>query len=154
MSIQNCTGHHPDHGPLPHTTRKRRMLLDLLANAPRPMSAEELYFTLQKETPLDRSTVYRALAQFAEKGILQRTVGDDGVAYYALPEEHRHQHQLICSRCGASVPVEGCPVEALASRLAVTTGFQITGHRLELYGLCPKCAKPSEEHEHKEEAAP
>ena len=92
--------------------------------------------------------------QFAEKGLVQRTVGDDGVAYYALPEEHRHQHQLTCSRCGASVPVEGCPVEALASRLAVTTGFQITGHRLELYGLCPKCAESKEEYPYKEEVTP
>ena len=124
----------------PKSTQKRRLLLRMLAMASKPVSVEELYTAMQEQLPLNRSTVYRASAFLTEKGLVQRTVGDDSVAYYSLPEAHRHQHQLICSICGQSVPVDGCPVEALASKLAVDTGFQITGHRLELYGICPQCA--------------
>ena len=131
----------------PKSTQKRRLLLRLLALASRPMSAEELYTSMREQLSLNRSTVYRALALLTEKRLVQRTVGDDSVAYYSLPATHQHQHLLICSVCGQSVPVDGCPVEALSRKLAVDTGFQITGHRLELYGVCPQCI------DHKEKGA-
>ena len=105
------------------------------------MSAEELYTSMRETMPLNLSTVYRSLALLTQKGLVQRVVGDDGVAYYTLSKTHSHAHLLTCSVCGRSVPVESCPIDALASKLSVSTGFSITGHRLELYGVCPGCQR-------------
>ena len=73
----------------PKSTQKRRLLLRMLAMASKPVSVEELYTAMQEQLPLNRSTVYRALAFLTEKGLVQRTVGDDSVAYYSLPEAHQ-----------------------------------------------------------------
>ena len=61
--------------------------------------------------------------------------------------DSRHRHYLICTQCGSSVPIPGCPLEELERNLGERTGFAITGHSLELYGHCPQCIhkKDSEE---------
>ena len=69
-----------------------------------------------------------------------RGSGQDGSLLYQL-RDSRHRHYLICTRCGSSVPIPGCPLEGLERSLGAKTGFAITGHNLELYGLCPQCAK-------------
>ena len=78
-------------------------------------------------------------ATLAEKGLLLRGSGQDGALLYQL-RDSRHRHYLICTRCGSAVPISGCPLEALEQSLGKETGFSITGHNLELYGLCPRCA--------------
>ena len=85
------------------------------------------------------STVYRTLSTLAEKGLLLRGSGPEGAMTYQL-RDSRHRHYLVCTGCGSAVPIPGCPLEQLERSLGDQTGFAITGHSLELYGLCPRCA--------------
>jgi quinolinate synthetase A subunit len=50
-----------------------------------------------------------------------------------------HHHHVICSSCGRTTEVEGCGMQAVADEVARRSGYQIDGHRLELFGLCPRC---------------
>jgi Fur family peroxide stress response transcriptional regulator len=45
-----------------------------------------------------------------------------------------------CIRCGRSLDVNIDANNNLEQQTASATGFVITGHRLEFYGLCPSCA--------------
>lgn len=128
-------------------TPGRQAVLEVLARAEQPVTAEEVYRRLLAE---DRgedkkprcaclSTVYRTLATLAEKGLLLRGAGQDGTMAYQL-RDSRHRHYLICTGCGSTVPIPGCPLASLEQTLGAQTGFAITGHNLELYGLCPRCA--------------
>ncbi len=127
-------------------TPGRRAVLEVLEGSEGPITAEEVYRRiLAAEGPGDKtesgvclSTVYRTLSTLAEKGLLLRSAGREGTLSYQL-KGMGHRHYLICTRCGATVPISGCPLEELERALGDSTGFAITGHSLELYGLCPRC---------------
>ena len=121
------------------TTRRREAILEVLRTAQKPMTAEAVYMAVLPVMHMSVSTAYRTLATLTEKEILSKELGQDGKAYFQL-NDHRHCHFLRCTGCGEIIPLDGCPVEKLEKEWAAKTGYQITGHSLELSGLCPKCA--------------
>lgn len=128
-------------------TPSRQAVLEVLAHTEEPLSAEEVYRRiLSGDGRVSLSTVYRTLSVLAEKGLTLKHSSQDGTLSYQL-RDSRHRHYLICTQCGSSVPIPGCPLEELERNLGERTGFAITGHSLELYGLCPQCIhkKDSEE---------
>lgn len=126
-------------------TPSRQAVLEVLAAAQGPISAEEVYRRILSggdghPPAVSLSTVYRTLATLTQKGLLLRSTGQDGALCYQL-RDSRHRHYLVCTACGSTVPIQGCPLKALEETLREETGFSITGHSLELYGLCPRCAR-------------
>lgn len=126
-------------------TPGRQAVLSVLARAEGPVTAEELHRRLAEEPGqgdrrVSLSTVYRTLLTLTEKGLLLRGPGPDGSFTYQL-RDSRHRHYLVCTGCGSAVPIPGCPLETLEQSIGAETGFAITGHSLELFGLCPSCAQ-------------
>ena len=86
--------------------------------------------------------VYRTLSTLAEKGLVTKCVEPDGKAYYSLACStggNVHHHHLVCAKCKATIELDECPIEELNKKISSETGFVITGHSMELTGLCPKC---------------
>lgn len=125
------------------STKKRQLLLFLLQKHAHPMTAEELHETAEAILPMNVSTVYRTLNTLTEKGILIRSVHQDGKAYFSLPKKD-HYHRLVCDLCGKVISIDTCPLSELEETLQTKTGFRITGHSLEFTGLCPDCSDKSE----------
>jgi len=124
------------------STRQRNTILDEFVKCGGHQSAEDIYLRLRKKHPtIGYATVYRTLKLFAECGIaVERHFGDKQTRYEILEKGEHHDH-LICNGCGTIVEFE-CPrIEQLQDEVALENGFQITDHRLELYGLCEKCAR-------------
>jgi Fur family ferric uptake transcriptional regulator len=65
----------------------------------------------------------------------------DGEARYESQAEGGHHDHLICEQCGRIVEFEEDRIEALQAEVAARLGFRITGHKMELYGLCAECAR-------------
>ncbi len=84
-------------------------------------------------------TVYRTVNILSQLGLVC-TVPTAGNAHGYVVRPSGHHDHLICSGCGKVVDFKDCNVSALEKRLATDTGFVIKEHRLDLYGLCPKCA--------------
>ncbi len=125
-------------------TKKRQLLLLLLQRQVRPTTAEELHALAKPILPMNVSTVYRTLNTLTERGILIRTVRQDGKAYFS-PAQQGHSHRLTCDLCGKVISVDTCPLSELEESLQQKTGFRITGHSLEFTGLCPECSKKTKE---------
>ena len=121
------------------TTRCREAILQVLRAAQAPMTAEDVYNAVHSQVHLSVSTAYRTLATLSQKDIVLKELSQDGKTYFRL-NDHRHCHFLRCTSCGEVLALPGCPIEALEQTWAQQTGYQITGHRLEVMGLCPKCA--------------
>lgn len=121
------------------TTRRREAILEVLRAAQAPMTAEAVYQAVLPNMHMSVSTAYRTLATLSEKDILQKELAQDGKTYFRL-NDHQHRHFLRCTGCGEVIELPGCPIEVLERAWAEKTGYQITGHRLEVSGLCPKCA--------------
>lgn len=122
------------------STRQRKAIIDVLLSAGEPLSADEIYDRIPKDSGVNYSTVYRTLATLVDKGVLIK-VGEVGGKIFYLIKHHAHHHHLMCTGCQKLLEISDCPIEALSRQIAQGTGFVITGHYLELTGICPECAK-------------
>ena len=119
-------------------TKNRKIILENLNNQESPISAEELFDKLNKESEIDLSTIYRNLNILEEKNILLKTSNLDGLNYYQLNDDD-HKHFITCSKCHKKFVIENCPVHDLEDMIEKETGFIIQGHNFEFTGLCPDC---------------
>lgn len=119
----------------------RRALVELMAGAGRPISIGEI---LSIGAGTSQSSLYRNLTMLEETGVVRRLPMGD-CALFELDEElTAHHHHLICSVCGTVLDVyldaraERDVARALA-RAAHSGGFHVSGHRLDVLGVCGEC---------------
>ncbi len=124
-------------------TPKRRALVDILADAGQPLAIPDI---LTRGASLAQSSVYRNLVVLEQAGVVRRVVSTDDYARYELAEDlTEHHHHLICSSCGsiddftASSGFERTVAKALVE-IAKDTGFDAQHHRIDLIGVCARCA--------------
>lgn len=118
------------------STRHRNAILLLLEQSEDPMTAEELYISLKEKTAsINLSTVYRTLDTFASKNLVLKSTMEDGKARYEL-NQHEHKHHLFCVGCHKVISIEDCPMGELQESLKRKIDFDVTGHKLEIYGYC------------------
>jgi Fur family ferric uptake transcriptional regulator len=124
------------------TTRQRDIVLDCFLSSDHHMSTEDLYLKVRAKNPtIGFATVYRTLKLFAEAGIAREIHFGDGQTRYEHVAEGEHHDHLICTRCGAVTEFENETIERLQAEVAEQFGFVVEKHKLELYGICPKCRK-------------
>jgi Fur family ferric uptake transcriptional regulator len=112
----------------------------------------EIFFASDKHFSLDEilarareqdggigyATVYRTLKLLTELGLAHERHFSDGQTRYEAADGMHHDH-LICTRCGAIVEFEEDKIEELQQQVAVRHGYELLDHRMELYGVCPRC---------------
>jgi Fe2+ or Zn2+ uptake regulation protein len=125
-------------------TPRRLAAARLLFDAGRAMTPEEVRGRLRpKLGRLGLPTVYRILDELAGAGLLTRVERDDRLLSYAAcrAEPGRHHHHLVCTGCGR-VEVVGCSFPSSQRRnIERRTGFRVTGHRMQVDGLCRECRR-------------
>lgn len=124
-------------------TAKRRALVELLADAGQPLAIPDI---LTRGASLAQSSVYRNLVVLEQAGVVRRVISTDDYARFELAEDlTEHHHHLICSSCGsiddftASSGFERTVAKALLE-IAKDTGFDAQHHRIDLIGVCARCA--------------
>nr|WP_277998866.1 Fur family transcriptional regulator [Moorella sulfitireducens] len=122
-------------------TPQRKAILAVLQNTNSFLSAQDLFQRVIAILPgTNFSTIYRNLDVMLAKGLLCRVPSDNGADLYELRREEGHHHHAVCKTCGASIPVDYCPMESLIQELD-RKGFLPTEHCFEVYGLCARCRK-------------
>jgi Fur family ferric uptake transcriptional regulator len=116
-------------------TGQRRVIAQVLSSATDHPDVEEVHRRAHAIDPrISLSTVYRTLKVFSAKGILERhDFGHGRGRYEAAPREH-HDH-LVDIDSGRVIEFSNSAIEALQERVARDLGFELVGHRLELYGV-------------------
>ncbi len=88
-----------------------------------------------------RASVYRALEQLEQLGLVQRLEVSRGTAGYERVEPGgHHHHHAICRRCGRMVPFEDPALERAIDEVSERVRFDVTDHDVVLRGLCPRCS--------------
>jgi Fe2+ or Zn2+ uptake regulation protein len=124
-------------------TQTRASIVELLATSERPLTMPEIR---ELRPDLAQSSLYRNLVELEQAGVVRRVVTHDEFARYELGEDlSGHHHHLVCSRCGVVEDVPASPglersVAAAMAGAAEATGFRIDHHRLDLIGICRRCA--------------
>ncbi len=122
-------------------TTGRRAVVTTLVRVDGPESAADLHRRMS--VPL--SSLYRSLTVLDEAGVLERHHDADGLARFELAEWLTgHHHHLVCVSCGVvedfelDESAEG-RLDSLAERTASAAGYEVTGHNLEVEGVCGSC---------------
>jgi Fur family ferric uptake transcriptional regulator len=122
------------------STKHRNAVLEVLENSDQPISAEQIFIELkEKKNSINISSVYRILESLVSKKLVVKfNITGDNKATYEL-NRLEHKHRLICSGCKKMYPIDGCPLEEYEKQLKDKMDFDITGHRLEIFGICKEC---------------
>ena len=127
-------------------TEQRRVIARVLEASGDHPDVEELHARAARVDPgISVATVYRTVKLFEESGILERlefrAEGVGGRARYEPADRDHHDH-LIDLSTGEVIEFVDEEIEALQERIAQRLGYDLKGHRLELYGL-PRSRKRS-----------
>lgn len=124
------------------STSPRRAIAVAIGAEQHHFTAEELWRKLPRSIGI--ATVYRTLKILVDADVLCRVLLEDGGLRYQL--SHRgHHHHLICTECEVSLDLIGCDIEDTLVSASHSHNFEITGHWLEVYGLCGDCAADDQE---------
>lgn len=126
-------------------TAQRRVIARVLAESADHPDVEELY---RRATGIDPrisiATVYRTVRLFEEAGILERHEFRDGRARYEKVTEIHHDH-LIDVETGEVIEFQNEEIERIQREVARQLGYDLTDHRLELYGKSIKEIKTAKQ---------
>jgi Fur family transcriptional regulator, ferric uptake regulator len=121
-----------------YSLTKPRLTVFGALQSPVPRSMRQLVVSL--EGIVDRASIYRTVALFEELGIAVRV--QQGWKYkLELSDDFTpHHHHVSCTNCQRVISFDE-PKELIEilNGLAATHGFALSGHTLEIQGLCPEC---------------
>jgi len=116
-------------------TGQRRVIARVLSAAKDHPDVEEVYRRAHAaDRRISLSTVYRTLKVFAANGILERHDFGAGRGRYEAAARSHHDH-LIDIESGRVIEFSNQEIERLQKRVARELGFDLVGHKLELYGV-------------------
>jgi Fur family ferric uptake transcriptional regulator len=120
----------------------RTAVVEALAGHDCAVTALELDDELRRrQPPIGRASVYRALEQLEELGLVQRIEVSRGTAgYERIEPDGHHHHHAICRDCGRMVPFEDSSLERAIGKLSESISFDVTEHDVVLRGTCDRCA--------------
>lgn len=121
----------------------RTAVVEALAGHDCAVTALDLEDEMRRGKPaVGRASVYRALEQLEQLGLVQRIEVCRGTAGYERvdPTGHHHHH-AICRDCGRMVPFEDPRLERALEHVAgEMPGFAVAEHDVVLRGVCERCA--------------
>ena len=129
-------------------TGPRKIIITILSNTDKHLSAEDIYLAALKVNPsIGLTTVYRTLDILQQIGLLQKFEFGDRKARYELinnPQKKQHHH-LVCMHCNTVIDYNDFINEELKlmektkNELSHKYHFKIRHHTVHFYGLCKKC---------------
>lgn len=126
-------------------TPQRYAILEYLIETDTHPTADEIYRKLVHRFPnISVATVYNNLRLFTKIGFVEEmTYGDGSSRFDFTSTQHYH---AICENCGKIEDIYYPGLDDVEIAAQNLTGYEITRHRLEIYGICPECkAKMNED---------
>jgi Fur family ferric uptake transcriptional regulator len=122
-------------------TGQRRVIAQVLSEAEDHPDVEEVHRrAAARDSRISLSTVYRTMRLLEGAGIVERHDFGDGRARYE-PAGHGHHDHLINVKTGEVIEFKNEQIERLQEAVARELGFNLIGHRLELFGAPLKPGK-------------
>jgi Fur family ferric uptake transcriptional regulator len=121
----------------------RTAVIEALAEHDCAVTALDLEEELRgREVAVGRASVYRALEQLEQLGLVQRIEVCRGTAgFERIDPTGHHHHHAICRDCGRMVPFEDQSLEKALDKVAGGMSFDVTEHDVVLRGRCERCTR-------------
>jgi Fur family ferric uptake transcriptional regulator len=121
----------------------RIAVIEALADQDCAVTALELEDELRRrKAGVGRASIYRALEQLEQLGLLQRLEVCRGTAgYERVDPGGEHHHHAICRRCGRLIPFEDASLEQAIDKVVGGMSFDADEHEVVIRGLCGRCSR-------------
>lgn len=118
-------------------TTQRLLVAEKIFSIHAHFTAESLQEELKdRRDEISKATIYRILSIMVEAGLLKEHNFGKDYKYYEHIIGHEHHDHIICVECGRIVEFVDERIEELQKKAAIENGFTITGHDLNIYGVC------------------
>lgn len=127
---------------LGHTANRHR-ILKVIGNTSGPLSAQQIYDTLNCTDTINRVTVYRILDLLVEKGLVDRISGGGRSFVYGLaPNENHPAHpHFYCKACGRLECLNPQSLSVDLQSMQRTFPGLIENISVRVDGVCQRCLK-------------
>ncbi|MEA2064136.1 MAG: Fur family transcriptional regulator [Gemmatimonadota bacterium] len=121
-------------------TRQRRRIAEVIFSSKGHLSVEDIQDLLRKrKISASIASIYRTLDVMVQSGlVVQHRFGKRFKRFEAARMDNHHDH-LVCIHCNKVFEFRNDTIEKLQVQVAAEHGFEITSHKLEIYGYCSKC---------------
>ena len=123
-------------------TASRRLVIEALYGAGRPVTAEEIASGMYGRLPAcDLASVYRNLETLEAEGLVRHMHLGHGPGLYAPSADH--DEYATCERCGRSEVIPPAALPAIRAAVRAAVGYAASFAHSPLSGLCPVCQEKS-----------
>jgi Fur family transcriptional regulator, peroxide stress response regulator len=120
-------------------TPQRMAILRILAGSDEHPTVDEIYKQVRTNFPTTSlATVYKTIALLKELNEVLELGFPDGSNRYDGNKPFPHPH-VICLKCRKIMDPDSVSVSDLSKEMQEKTGYAITFHRLDFFGVCPDC---------------
>ena len=120
-------------------TPQRLAVLKILAVSDEHPSVEMIYEKVRPDFPTTSlATIYKTVSLLKQIGEVVELDFSGESNRYDGNKPYPHPH-LICTQCKTVVDPDVATVTELSKELANKTGYRIVNHRLDFFGICPRC---------------
>jgi len=121
-------------------TPQRSVIVETFLETEGHYSAEQLGRLVKKKfSDVGQATVYRTLKLLVDSGLADAFDLGDGVMLYEHQYGHAHHDHFVCVNCGRKIEIVDECIESWQEELARRHGFELTRHRMLLFGTCAEC---------------
>jgi len=121
----------------------RVRVLEVIGGNPSPLSAQDIYATLNRSSAINRVTVYRILEMLVDKGLVERLSGGGRSLVYGLaPNENHPAHpHFHCKSCGALQCLQPGSLKVDLRGIERSFAGEIQSVEIRVDGICQNCLK-------------
>ena len=122
-------------------TPNRLAVLEVVGNNSYPLSAGDIFKTLERRSSINRVTVYRILDRLVAEGVVERLSTGGRAAYYGLaPNEHHRAHpHFYCKNCGQMDCLNPETLNIETAAMQKTFPGRIDKVEVRVDGVCKNC---------------
>lgn len=122
-------------------TPQRVAILRIFLGSSDHPSVEQVYEQVRISFPTTSlATVYKTVHLLKEIREILEIGTEDGRNRYDGNKPYPHPH-LFCTQCKAIIDPELSLLSKLTAEVESTSGFRLTSHQLDFFGICPACQK-------------
>jgi Fur family ferric uptake transcriptional regulator len=124
-------------------TDNRLQVLEMIGGNHYPLSAADIYHTLERSSAINRVTVYRILDLLVESGLIDRLSTGGRSFYYGLaPNLHHRPHaHFYCKKCGQMECLNPDSLMVDSRPLGKIFPGRIDKVEIRVDGVCKNCLK-------------
>lgn len=125
-------------------TDNRLRILEVIGSNSYPLSAADIFKTLERHSRINRVTVYRILDLLVASGLVDRISTGGRAFYYGMAPNANHQPHphFYCTRCGRMDCLTPDSLHVDTGGLWKTFPGRIDKVEVRVDGICQHCLKP------------